>query len=476
MSNFNFENLVPFKLWTGADFKSISDKYYYIISDVDDRTPDGIILSDGYNVHPNCTLDSGPDTKHFGSNRGFQILSEMRLAKIYENTNCHFIRKVKFPDDCLVYVGHNAYITDKLILGEIELVDGRRLVKYLDPNVLFDENLMLRYIQIQPELLNSLNVFSLSDTFIEKCLHGNIHAAEHINQDRITKEHARIITQHSNSRLEYIPERFLCKNIYLLFLQHNNDACRYLNEVIGKCDLNNINALVVQTVLQDVKQLRRVHTKLLNNDVLEEILCVEPTAIFYLPKRFITRSRWYRIVYKFPHLIKDLPAKYSADLEFYDEKLITQIIHVCPQIIHKLPVGLRTRDFYLRTVRRHGNFLPFVPKDFLTKDLYLAALLDGQCKIEYVPFKYLTQAVIIDAAFMNARYIKYISNENNTKELREQLDAQYRGVGTPRDFMTLYRLNKLNKVHKTKRRKVTEDTGNFDLENIEIYDSHHKKI
>ena len=130
-------------------------------------------------------------------------------------------------------------------------------------------------------------------------------------------------------------------------------------------------------------QLRRANPRFLNFNILEDLLSIKPTFVMY----------------------------FSLPVEFFTETVLNTLIEKYPQLLNKLPKALITPELFLRVVKVHGNFLMFIPKQFWTKELCVAALLEGNCEPGLCPTEYFSLDLMEAANSVARNNIKSVSIE-----------------------------------------------------------------
>ncbi|MDU1904355.1 MAG: WGR domain-containing protein [Dysgonomonas sp.] len=78
-------------------------------------------------------------------------------------------------------------------------------------------------------------------------------------------------------------------------------------------------------------------------------------------------------------------------------------------------------NYWLRQVKKNGSRLKKVPKEFLTEEIYLAAITEKSQNYPLVPADILTEDFLIKAADLNSSIASYISADKMTKKIAEVL-------------------------------------------------------
>jgi hypothetical protein len=173
--------------------------------------------------------------------------------------------------------------------------------------------------------------------------------------------------------LQYVPDEFLYREIYLETIRLNGQLLCYVPHKLRDREIG------LEAVKQDGKALYYVPEELRDSPLCMEAFRQNSEALHYIPEQFISRKLYLEAVRQNGLSLECIP------VHFRDKELYWSAVRQTGEALAYVPEELRDREICLEAVKQNGDALIYVPEELRDKEICLEAVRQNRVALYFVP-------------------------------------------------------------------------------------------
>jgi hypothetical protein len=205
--------------------------------------------------------------------------------------------------------------------------------------------------------------------------------------------------------LQFVPEEFRNKELYLSATKQNGVALYYVPE-----ELRDKN-LCWSAIKQNGVALYYVPKELKDKEICWEAVKQTGKALGYVPEELRDREICWEAVKQTGEALGYVPE------EFRDLKLCLEAVKSNGLALQYVPVELRYREICLEAIKQNGRALEHVLKELRDREMCLEAVRQTGWAIEYVPWKLRYREICLEAVKQSGYALWNVPKELRDREM-----------------------------------------------------------